>query len=102
MAAPEPGLRPPGNKLAPAGEWPPAATPLPAATQPSSYNATPAWDTSQGTVFLVLAGRTRPLPSPPPPPPPSAATNAGDAYGYAVFDVDPDARPGDTTITMKY
>jgi hypothetical protein len=32
----------------------------------------------------------------------SAATNAGDAYGYAVFDVDPGVRPGDTTITMKY
>ena len=30
------------------------------------------------------------------------ATNAGDAYGYAVFDVDPGVRPGDTTITMKY
>jgi Purple acid Phosphatase, N-terminal domain/Calcineurin-like phosphoesterase len=32
----------------------------------------------------------------------SAATNAGDAYGYAIFDVDPGDRPGDTTITMKY
>jgi Purple acid Phosphatase, N-terminal domain/Calcineurin-like phosphoesterase len=32
----------------------------------------------------------------------SAATNAGDAYGYAVFDVDPGERPGDTTITMQY
>ncbi len=32
----------------------------------------------------------------------SAATNVGDAYGYAIFDVDPGHRPGDTTITMKY
>jgi hypothetical protein len=32
----------------------------------------------------------------------SAATNAGDAYGYAIFDVDPGHRPGDTTITFKY
>jgi Purple acid Phosphatase, N-terminal domain/Calcineurin-like phosphoesterase len=32
----------------------------------------------------------------------SAATNAGDAYGYAIFDVDPGDRPGDTTITMQY
>jgi hypothetical protein len=32
----------------------------------------------------------------------SAATNAGDAYGYAIFDVDPGERPGDTTITMQY
>ena len=30
------------------------------------------------------------------------AANAGDAYGYAIFDVDPGDRPGDTTITMKY
>ncbi len=28
--------------------------------------------------------------------------NAGDAYGYAIFDVDPGHRPGDTTITMQY
>ena len=32
----------------------------------------------------------------------SAATNAGDAYGYAIFDVDPGHHRGDTTITMKY
>jgi alkaline phosphatase D len=32
----------------------------------------------------------------------SAATNAGDAYGYAIFDVDPGERRGDTTITMQY
>ncbi len=32
----------------------------------------------------------------------SAAITAGDAYGYAVFDVDPGERPGQTTITFKY
>jgi alkaline phosphatase D len=32
----------------------------------------------------------------------SAARNAGDAYGYAVFDVDPGRRRGETTITMQY
>ena len=32
----------------------------------------------------------------------SAATNAGDAYGYAIFDVDPGRRRGETTITMQY
>ena len=32
----------------------------------------------------------------------SAAINAGDAYGYAIFDVDPGDRRGETTITMKY
>jgi alkaline phosphatase D len=32
----------------------------------------------------------------------SAAHDAGDAYGYAIFDVDPGAGPGETTITMQY
>ena len=32
----------------------------------------------------------------------SAATNASDAYGYAIFDVDPGERRGDTTITMQF
>jgi hypothetical protein len=32
----------------------------------------------------------------------SAASNATDAYGYAIFDVDPGERPGETTITMQY
>jgi len=32
----------------------------------------------------------------------SAATNAGDAYGYAIFDVDPGQGHGETTITMQY
>jgi hypothetical protein len=32
----------------------------------------------------------------------SAAINATDAYGYAIFDVDPGQRPGETTIKMQY
>jgi alkaline phosphatase D len=32
----------------------------------------------------------------------SAAINVSDAYGYAIFDVDPGHRRGETTITMKY
>jgi len=32
----------------------------------------------------------------------SAAINAGDAYGYAIFDVDPGRHRGETTITMQY
>jgi len=32
----------------------------------------------------------------------SARTNPGDPYGYAIFDVDPGERPGETTITMQF
>ena len=32
----------------------------------------------------------------------SAAINSGNAYGYAIFDVDPGERPGETTITFQY
>ena len=32
----------------------------------------------------------------------SAARNPSDAYGYAIFDVDPGKRRGETTITMQY
>jgi hypothetical protein len=39
-----------------AGEAIDTRRPSVAATQPSSYNGTPAWDTSQGIVFLVLGG----------------------------------------------
>jgi hypothetical protein len=122
-----------------AGEAIDTRRPSVATTQPSSYNGTPAWDTSQGTVFLVLGGGGTNGPSNVygtdaadglpqakvisernaitgsqatgfkrnaadsiEDAPWSAATNAGDAYGYAVFDVDPGVRPGDTTITMKY
>jgi len=32
----------------------------------------------------------------------SARTNPEDPYGYAIFDVDPGERPGETMITMKF
>ena len=32
----------------------------------------------------------------------SAQTCPGDPYGYAIFDVDPGERPGETTITLKF
>jgi hypothetical protein len=32
----------------------------------------------------------------------SAKINSGDAYGYAIFDVDPGRNPGDTTITFQF
>ena len=32
----------------------------------------------------------------------SARTIPDDAYGYAIFDVDPGQQPGETTITMQY
>src|SRR6202044_1870831 len=110
-----------------------------AATKPSSYNGAPAWDTSQGTVFLVLggggtngpanvygtdtkdglpqakvitqrnaitgseaAGFTRNAADSIEDAPWSAASNAGDAYGYAIFDVDPGEHRGATTITFQY
>ena len=110
-----------------------------AATKPGSVNGVPAWDTAEGTVFLVLggggtngpanvygtdtvddlpqakvitqrnaitgsqaAGFTRNAADSVEDAPWSAATNAGDAYGYAIFDVDPGQRPGETTITMQY
>jgi hypothetical protein len=122
-----------------AGETIDTRRPSVAATKPSSYNGTPAWDTSQGTVFLVLggggtngpsnvygtdaadglpqakviternaisgsqaAGFTRNAADSIEDAPWSAAINASDPYGYAIFDVDPGVRPGDTTITMKY
>jgi alkaline phosphatase D len=110
-----------------------------AVDKPSSVGGQPAFNTSQGTVFLVLggggtngpanvygqdtkdglpqskviternaitgsraAGFTRNAADSVEDAAWSAATNAGDAYGYAIFDVDPGARPGDTTITMQY
>jgi alkaline phosphatase D len=98
-----------------------------------------AWDTAQGTVFLVLggggtdgptnvygtdaadglpqakviternaisgsqaAGFKRNAADSVEDAPWSAATNVGDAYGYAIFDVDPGDWRGATTITFKY
>jgi Purple acid Phosphatase, N-terminal domain/Calcineurin-like phosphoesterase len=108
-------------------------------TQPGSVNGVPAWNTAEGTVFLVLGGGgtngpanvygtdvadglpqakvitqrnaitgsqetgfKRNAADSIEDAPWSAATNAGDAYGYAIFDVDPGRRPGETTITMQY
>jgi alkaline phosphatase D len=122
-----------------AGEAVDTRRPAVAATVPGSVNGIPAWDTAQGTVFLVLGGGgtngpanvygTDPADGLPQAKvitqrnaitgsqatgfarnsadsvedaPWSAATNAGDAYGYAIFDVDPGERPGETTITMQY
>jgi hypothetical protein len=108
-------------------------------TKAGSVGGIESWNTSQGTVFLVLggggtngpsnvygtdtkdglpqakviternaitgtqaAGFTRNSADSVEDAPWSAATNAGDAYGYAIFDVDPGDGPGDTTITMQY
>jgi len=113
--------------------------PTVAATQPATVDGIPAWNTSRGTVFLVLGGggtngpsnvygtdTTTELPQAKviternaitgslatgfrrdsadsiEDAPWSAARNPGDAYGYAIFDVDPGERPGETTITMQY
>jgi hypothetical protein len=108
-------------------------------TEPATHDGLPAWDTEQGTVFLVLGSggtncpsnvhRTNPATGLPrakvtttrnvitgsaaggfrrggadavEDAPWSAAVNATDAYGYAIFDVDPGERPGETTITFQF
>jgi len=108
-------------------------------TEPADYNGTPAWDTQQGTVFLVLGCGGSNSPSnvygtdPATSRPQakvitrrnaitgshatgltrngadaredatwSASVNARDAYGYAIFDVEPGRRRGDTTITFQF
>ena len=110
-----------------------------ATTEATTYKGTPAWDTQQGTVFLVLggggtdgptntygkdiatglpqakviternaisgsqaAGFTRNAADSIEDATWSAATNGGDAYGYAIFDVDPGRHRGDTTITFQF
>jgi hypothetical protein len=122
-----------------AGETVDTRRPHVVTTEPLTLDGAPAWDTQQGTVFLVLggggtdgptnvygtdtatglpkakviternaisgseaAGFTRNAADSVEDAPWSAAINAGDAYGYAIFDVDPGRRPGDTTITFKY
>jgi alkaline phosphatase D len=122
-----------------AGEAVDTRRPAVVTTQPATVNGIPAWNTSGGTVFLVLGGggtngpsnvygtgKADGLPqakvitqrnaitgSPATgfhrnaadsveDAPWSAAINAGDAYGYAIFDVDPGERRGETTITMQY
>ena len=108
-------------------------------TTPLKVDGTPAWDTQQGTVFLVLGGGGTNGPTnvygtdtadglPQAKviternavvgseasgfvkngadsveyAPWSAKTDPSDAYGYAIFDVDPGYRPGETTITFQY
>ena len=96
-----------------------------AATEPATVDGVPAWNTKQGTVYLVLGGggaaSTLPYDVDPADGLPaaniwttvngrdavedapwSAGRNAGDAYGYAIFDVDPGPHPGDTTITFQF
>jgi Purple acid Phosphatase, N-terminal domain/Calcineurin-like phosphoesterase len=110
-----------------------------AATEPQTYNGTPAWNTAEGTVYLVLGGGGTNGPTnvygtdaaddtpqakvittrnqvvgteatgfsklgadSVEDAPWSAAINPTDAYGYSIFDVDPGAHPGDTTITFQY
>jgi Purple acid Phosphatase, N-terminal domain/Calcineurin-like phosphoesterase len=108
-------------------------------TEPYEFGGTPAWNTAEGTVYLVLGGggtngptNTYGTDSADDKPqakvittrnavvgsettgfvkngadsvedaPWSAAINPTDAYGYSIFDVDPGARPGETTITFQY
>jgi hypothetical protein len=108
-------------------------------TTPTAIDGQQAWDTKEGTVFLVLggggtdgptnvygvdsvtglpkakviternaisgsqaAGFTRNAADSVEDAPWSAAINASDAYGYAIFDVDPGEHRGATTITLKY
>jgi 3',5'-cyclic AMP phosphodiesterase CpdA len=122
-----------------AGEAVDTRRPSVVTTDPSQVNGIPAWNTAQGTIFLVLGGggtngptnlygtdQADGLPRAKvitqrnaitgslatgfhrnsadsvEDAPWSAAINAGDAYGYAVFDVDPGERRGETTITMQY
>jgi hypothetical protein len=122
-----------------AGELVATRRPHAVTTEPVSYNGQQAWDTRQGTVFLVLGGGgtdgptntygtdtttglpkakviternaisgseatgfTRNSADSVEDAPWSAATNPADAYGYAIFDVDPGRRPGETTITFRY
>jgi alkaline phosphatase D len=108
-------------------------------TEPYEFNGTPAWNTGEGTVYLVLGGggtngptNTYGTDATDDKPqakvittrnavvgseaagfvkngadsvedaPWSAAINPTDAYGYSIFDVDPGAKRGETTITFQY
>jgi Purple acid Phosphatase, N-terminal domain/Calcineurin-like phosphoesterase len=96
-----------------------------AATIPAEVGGLQAWNTAQGTVYLVLGGggaaSTLPYATDPKDGLPqaniwttvngrdavedapwSAARNPADAYGYAIFDVDPGNGPGNTTITYQF
>jgi alkaline phosphatase D len=108
-------------------------------TEPVRCKGKQAWDTKEGTVFLVLGGGGTDCPANVygvdeatglptakvitqrnaisgsqaagfkrnnadaiEEAPWSAANNVGDAYGYAIFDVDPGQRRGETTITFSF
>jgi hypothetical protein len=94
-------------------------------TTPQTVNGLPAYDTAEGTVYLVLGGggasATNSYGEDTATGLPqanvwvtldgrnavedatwSAARDATDAHGYAYFDVDPGERPGDTTITFQW
>jgi 3',5'-cyclic AMP phosphodiesterase CpdA len=126
----------PGQTL---GEKVDTRRPAVVTTEPYEHNGTEAWNTAEGTVYLVLGGggtngptntygkdTTDDLPQAKviterngitglqaagfkrnsadsvEDAPWSAAINPTDAYGYSIFDVDPGARRGETTITFKY
>jgi Purple acid Phosphatase, N-terminal domain/Calcineurin-like phosphoesterase len=113
--------------------------PAVASTTPGKVSGLPAWNTAEGTVFLVLggggtngptntygedtadglpqakvitqrnaitgseaAGFTRNAADSVEDAPWSASRNVTDAYGYAIFDVDPGRGRGQTTITLQY
>ena len=108
-------------------------------TEPYEFNGIPAWNTREGTVYLVLGGGGTNGPTNKygtdtaddepqakvittrnavtgseatgfvkngadsvEDAPWSAAINPTDAYGYAIFDVDPGKGRGETTITFQY
>jgi hypothetical protein len=94
-------------------------------TTPGSVNGIPAWDTAQGTVYLVLGGGGASAANTYGEDPKtglpqanvwvtldgrdavedatwSAARDTTDAHGYAYFDVDPGFGPGETTITFQW
>jgi Purple acid Phosphatase, N-terminal domain/Calcineurin-like phosphoesterase len=96
-----------------------------ASDTPETVHGTPAFDTTKGTVYMILGGggaaatnsygedATTGLPraevwvtldgrNAVEDAPWSAARDTTDAHGYAYFDVDPGERPGDTTITFQW
>lgn len=94
-------------------------------TTPQRVDGVPAYDTAEGTVYLVLGGggasgtnaygedAATGLPrasvwvtldgrNAVEDAPWSAARDTTDAHGYAYFDVDPGERPGETTLTFQW
>jgi hypothetical protein len=92
---------------------------------PETVDGVPAYDTAEGTVYMILGGggasatntygedAATGLPQASvwvtldgrdavEDAPWSAARDTTDAHGYAYFDVDPGERPGDTTLTFQW